>query len=53
MYTRLINGMLVAISFGGWVSAVILANVSIKAGLIAWAISFLLGMCVGPQKKKR
>lgn len=53
MYTRLINGMLVAISFGLWVSAFILVNVSTRAGLISWAISFLLGMCVGPQKKKR
>lgn len=53
MYTRLINGMLVAISFGGWVAVFVWANVSTTAGLITWAISFLLGMCIGPQKKKR
>ena len=53
MYTRLINGMIVALTFGGTVAFMIFVNVSKRAGLIAWAISFLLGMCVGPQKKKR
>lgn len=53
MYTRLINGMIMALTFGGTVAFMVCVCVSVKAGLIAWAISFLLGMCIGPQKKKR
>lgn len=52
MRTRLTNGLVLSLTWGGTISFLIFVNVSPKAGLISWAISFLIGMSVGPQKNQ-